>query len=313
MATNNGVGALAGDEKLAADAYARVTADMAALAPEQVSQVNLDIQVAAGTVLGVLPEVKALRDRMAKELPAFDLAAFDKLEDYVLALTFAQGAFQTATLPPDDLQELATEAASLRERLLADARALALHGLFDSRKLDQLKGANGNKNVAQDLQMLSQAFQESWPQIQGKSATVAEDLQTASRVGTRLTRVLGLREQGPALLADATDKRMRAFTLMIRTYEEARAAVGYLHRHDGDADAIAPNLYAGNARRRSTGNTPADPTQPVQAPAATGTAPAPVAGTTATTATSPGLPPAAVAAAIAAQKGAPASKDPFLS
>ena len=40
---------------------------------------------------------------------------------------------------------------------------------------------------------------------------------------------------------------------MIRTYEEARAAVGYLHRHDGDADAIAPNLYAGKSRRRPDG------------------------------------------------------------
>lgn len=197
----------------------------------------------------------------------------------------------------------------MRERLLADARALSLHGLFDSRKLEQLKGANGNKNVAQDLQMLSQALQESWPQIQGKSATVAEDLQTASRVSTRLTRVIGLREQGPALLADATDKRMRAFTLMIRTYEEARAAVGYLHRHDGDADAIAPNLYAGKSRRRPTGDTTADPVQPTQTPAATATA---TAGATATP-TSPALPPSAVAAAVAAQKGAPASKDPFLS
>ena len=233
----------------------------------------------------------------------------------MLALTFAQGAYQTATLPPDDLQALATEAASLRERLLADARRLRCTGFFDSRKLDQLKGANGNKNVAQDLQMLSQAMQESWPQIQGKSATVAEDLQTASRVGTRLTRVLGLREQGPALLADATDKRMRAFTLMIRTYQEARAAIGYLRRHDGDADAIAPNLYsANNSRRRPTDNTTTDPTQPAQTPGVTATAPAPIAGTTTTTTTTiPGISPAAVAAAVAAQKGAPASKDPFLS
>ena len=39
MDTNNGVGGLASDEKLAADAYARVTADMAALlAPEQISR-----------------------------------------------------------------------------------------------------------------------------------------------------------------------------------------------------------------------------------------------------------------------------------
>jgi hypothetical protein len=45
-------------------------------------QVNLDVQVASQTILGALPEIKALRERMVKELPAFDAAQFDKLEDY---------------------------------------------------------------------------------------------------------------------------------------------------------------------------------------------------------------------------------------
>jgi hypothetical protein len=187
---------LASGEKLAAEAFARVAPDMAALPVEELTQVNLDLQQATGTILGVLPEVAALRERMVKELPAFDIAQFDKLEDYTLALRFAHAAFQTATLPPDDLTELSAEAVALRARLLADATALSLHALLDARKLDQLKGANGIKNVAQDLQMLSQIMQESWPQIQGKSATMAEDLQTASRIGTRLTRIVGLREQG---------------------------------------------------------------------------------------------------------------------
>jgi hypothetical protein len=60
---------------------------------------------------------------MAKELPAFDLAQFDKLEAYVLALTFAQVRVQIVTLPPDDLQALATEVTRVREQLLADASA----------------------------------------------------------------------------------------------------------------------------------------------------------------------------------------------
>lgn len=291
--------ALTGDvaaEKVAAEAYARVAADIAALTPEQLLQVNLDVQTATSTVLGVLPEVKAVRDRIAKELPAFDLTLFDKLEDYALALRFTQGAYQTATLPPDDLQALAEQASSLRERLVTDAKALALHGLFDPRKLEQLKGANGYKNVAQDLEALSQALQESWSTIQGKSPLAAEDLQTASRVGTRLTRVIGQREQGPALLAKATDERLRAFTLMLGTYEEVRHAVRYLRRHEDDADSITPSLYPGKGKRRSS--------DPVPTPVI---GPAPVI---------PTVPPPSAApvhdAAAQPQKG-PATSGPFMS
>jgi hypothetical protein len=260
--------------------------------------------------LGVLPKVKALRDRMAKELPAFDLAQFDKLEDYALALMFAQTRFQIATMPPDDLQALSTDATTLRAQLLADATALSLHGLVDPHMLDQLKGANGYKNVAQDLQILSETMLESWPKIQGKSATAADELQAASRIATRLTRIIGLREQGPALLATATDQRMRAFTLVLRAYEEARDAVGYLRRHDEDADTIAPSLYLGVSKHRQTADPEPAPAPTGTQPAGTSPTPAPVSATATTEV--PAISPAAATAAVAAQKGAPASKQPFL-
>ena len=292
---------IASDEKLVDEAFQRVKADLAALAPDELVQVNLDVQAATGVILGVLPGVRALRDRLAAELPAFDLKAFDKLEDYALALRFAQGAFQTATLPPDDLELLTAEASKLRERLLADANALALHGLVDPRKLEQLKGAKGFKNVAQDLETLSQALQESWSQIQGKSPIVAEDLQAASRIGTRLTRVLGLRDQGPAVLAVATDQRLRAFTLLLRAYEETRFAVRYLRRREDDADSIAPSLYPGVSRRRPS---EPEPTVPSNAPP-TGSVPSPPAASS-TTQMPAGTAPVATPAAGAS------SKNPFL-
>ena len=192
------------------------------------------------------------------------------------------------------------------------------------RKLDSLKGANGIKNVAQDLQMLSQIMQESWPQIQGKSATVAEDLEAASRIGTRLTRIVGVREQGPAQVAAATEQRQRVFTLTLRAYEEARSAVAYLRRREGDAESIAPNLYTGKQRRRPTDNAPTDgsptngsPTNGPQAPGSGTGASSPGGVTSAqvgsTTAQFPAVTPAAVSAAVAAQKGGPGSKEPFLS
>lgn len=298
------IGSSANDEKLAAEAMARIAADAAALSPEELVQVNLDLQEATGTILGTLPEVMALREQIAKQIPAFNLAYIDKLEDYTLALRFAHAAFQTAVPPEDDLTQLAEDATTLRERLLADAQALSLHGLVDRRKLESLKGANGVQNIAQDLQMLSQVLQENWAQIQGKTATVLDDLSSASRMATRITRIVGLRDQSPGHVEAVTEQRQRVFTLVLRAYDETRAAITFVRRREGDAESITPNLYTGKGRTRATAKPQTDTTQP-PAPAAV----APVAAAV----TPPTVPPEAVAAAVAAQRGGPGSKEPFIS
>lgn len=245
------VSKLASDEALVADSYERVKADLAALPSDQFVQLNVDVQFATRTILGSLPEMRTLRERMIKELPAFDVAAFDKLEDYAQALKFAQSGFQIATQPPDDLEALVETGGKLHDRMLADAKALGQYGLFDVKQLDKLKGGNGFNNLAEDLELLSRAMTSAWETIKGKALTPFEDVQTASRIGLRLTRIVGLREQGPARLAAATELRLRAFTLVSRTYEEAREAIGYLRRREGDLENIAPTLYPGKSRRKA--------------------------------------------------------------
>lgn len=242
---------VAKDEALIQKSYERVKDELAALAAEAVVPVNLDVQLAVSTVLGALPELRAWRDRIVNELRAFDGASFDKLEDYTQALAFTQSKFQFATRPADDFDAVVTEAGKLREKLVANAQSLALSGLFDPTSLQQLKGAKGYKNVAQDLHALSTAFHDNWSNIQPRSRLSADDLQAASRVALRLTRLVGQREQAPALVAAASELRMRAFTLVLHTYEEARAAIGYLRRKEGDLDSIAPSLYPGKSRRRA--------------------------------------------------------------
>ena len=231
-------------------AYERVKVDLAALRPEDLLQVNADIPAAVSKILRALPQVKELRARIAMELPMFDLGAFDKLEDIALALSFAHGCYQAAIQPPGDLKALSAEATQLRERLLADARALSLRGLIDGGPLAKLKGAKGYQNTADDLLMLSNVLEEAWPQVQGKLATTPGDLLRAHQLSTSLTKVVQLREQGPALLAAATEQRKRASTLVVRVYEDARRAVAYLRAREGDAEAIAPSLYQGRPRRR---------------------------------------------------------------
>ena len=59
----------------------------------------------------------------------------------------------------------------------------------------------------------------------------------------------GLREQGPAVVQDVARIRDQAFTLMMRAYDEVRRAVTFLRWQQGDADTIAPSLYAGRGGR----------------------------------------------------------------
>lgn len=64
--------------------------------------------------------------------------------------------------------------------------------------------------------------------------------------------MVGLKEQGPGATQVVSDLRVRAFTLLARTYDAARSAGMYLRWKFNDVDSIAPSLYAGrsNGRRK---------------------------------------------------------------
>jgi hypothetical protein len=65
-----------------------------------------------------------------------------------------------------------------------------------------------------------------------------------------MTRLIGVRERAPGRITEAADLRNRAFTLFLRTYNQARRAVQYLRFDVEDADDITPVLYPGKRRRK---------------------------------------------------------------
>ncbi len=262
------------NEALVAEAFARVRADLEAVPAEQLRQLNVEVQAATRTILGSLPEIQALRERLVEALPEFDADAFDKLEDYVWALRYAQASHNVATHPPDDLEEVTAEGLRLRERMLADIKALQTFGLIGAKALENLKGGVGYNNLAVDLDILCHTLTEEWPRISDHAHTTLEEVTTAYQVAARLTRLVGLREQSPARLSAAAELRTRAFTVLIRTYEEARNAIAYLRRHEGDVDSIAPSLYTGKARRRGVDEEVVTPSpEPAAPPVSSSTAP----------------------------------------
>lgn len=241
-----------GAQVLSNDVFENVQPELAALDADELVPIKLDVSMAVTTVLGVLPELHGLRDQIVKELPTFDLPRFDKLGAYARALAAAHAAFLSATQPPDNLEELVERALDQRETLLAEVKLLVQHDIVKDERLAELKGAKGYKNIGTDLMVLTNVLRETWPRIEGKIFTTAQDLDLAVETSTRLLGVVGQREQAAAQISAAMERRVRAFTLLSRAYEDARRAVAYLRAGAGDADVIAPSLYPGRPRPRKS-------------------------------------------------------------
>jgi hypothetical protein len=107
--------------------------------------------------------------------------------------------------------------------------------------------------LAYDVLMLVQVLKEAWNRVHGRTPVTLTELDQAAVKAETLLRAVGLRDHARPTVAEATVLRRKAFALFMRAYAKARAAVQYLRAEQGDADAIAPSLYAGRSKRRKTG------------------------------------------------------------
>jgi len=250
--------------------------------------INIDVMAAVTTALGVLPKVLKLRPRVEEELPKFDLSVVDKFETYAMALYEAQADYLSATRPAEPLPQLVEEATKVRDTLFADVQALAHRQLIDGEEIREVKTAVGYKALAMDLQLLSNAMHRKWDVVQSKTAVQLPEILQANQLARRLLRVVGEREQAPAVAAEAAANRSRAFALFLKAYDEVRRAVTYLRWRDGDWDRFTPSLYAGRGTGKRKGET--EPPIPTNGPPTDAAEGAPVAPPV--TPTVPGVSPA---------------------
>lgn len=247
-------------ELLPQEVLASLLPEYAAVPPGELIPISLEISQAVATVFGVLPEVQALRPAIAALSPNYDLAPLDKLEAYTIGLNEAHGRYLTATRPSEELAHVMEEATSLRATLLSDATSLVNRGLLDPKRLTQLKGVVGYRNVSLDLNLLVQALRPNLAVFAGKSAVTEAELDRAARLQQRLLRLVGEKEQSAPATVEATEVRQRAYTCFMRAYDHVRRAVHFLRWKEEDADSITPSLFAGRTRRKG-----ADVPAPVQA------------------------------------------------
>jgi len=253
--------------------YDRRIEEIKAVPESELVPLNLDVHSAIATVLGTLPALSKLKDRFGK-LPEIDQTRLASLEDYAEAAAEANMRHETAIAPNDDIVELNEAAMKMRETLRIDATALANRGLVDSSRLSAFKGLVGYKNVGFELLGWASVMHDAWPRIQNRTPITEEELISAKELAERLIRAAGVREQTPAMVAEVAHIRQQAVTLMIKAYDQVRRATLFLRWNEGDAEDIAPSLYAGRVRHPGGATDAPATTTRAAAPAAPAPAPA---------------------------------------
>lgn len=243
-------------------AYQRLQPAMLAIPDSELLPIFLDVPTVIATVLGAEAKLRAYREEIVKLAAFQDVVCIDDLEDAARALMHANMTYQLAVDPPHEFTEIAEKAQALRSTLHSDATALVKRGLFADAELANYRGIVGYKVVAADLALLAGALRRAWPKIAGNTAIKLADLEEANALADALITAVGVRDQSPAVVAEAVRMRSRAFTLTLRYYEDVRRPITYIRAPHGDAEQLAPSLYA----NRGNGNHKKEE-EPVAAPA----------------------------------------------
>ncbi|UQA58769.1 hypothetical protein [Polyangium aurulentum] len=253
--------------KDAAAAFAEVRPEMDALAKDDLAVINTDIPRAVSIAIGAAPHLVALRARFVEELPKHAVQYLDNLEKYALAAWYAHLVALPAPSPENTVKKLMEEGAPLRESLLVGAEALAHAGFFDRERVAKIRSGTGYVDSASDLVALSALFSEHWAAVGNKTAIEWSQVERAAELGPQILVALGERElPAGAKAEELADLRVRAFSLLVRAYDQCRRAAAYLVWGTGDLDEIAPSLFAtrGGGRKSS----PKDEEDAAQEPAA---------------------------------------------
>ena len=244
---------------------------------DSVLPITVDITSMVAKAVGSMPEIRRFREQVVR-LPDFDLNAFDNTETYARAAGFAHTRYLAASEPDSALAAKFDEAMKLRELLLTDVTALAKRGLLNGKRLTELKGPVGYKNGAQDLATLSEIIRPHLAAIAGKTAVTEADLDRAEDMSDEIITIVGEKEQGPASVAVTSEVRQQAYTLFVRTWEQAHRAISFIRFAEGDADEIVPSLVerrpsAKQKEAEPVASAPAAAVQPVNGHAAAPVAP----------------------------------------
>lgn len=231
-----------------ARAFAELHDEIAAVNEELLVPISVDIPSAHAIALAAADRIDELMPQLEK-LWMLDLERIRKLRMYAVA---CQHAHLLATVPEQvdpRLPRLVEEGAKLRQDLLATAELLVRFGDVAEHRVAAIRSGIGHVEMASGLEQLGVLFEEIWDRVYSRIPVTAEMVERAPVLALELHTLLGAKAVRPiARQNDARSMKHRAFTLLVKAYEECKSAVDYLRRREGDAVRYTPSLFAKKRR-----------------------------------------------------------------
>jgi len=225
----------------AADAFAKIEPELAALTPEELAPLPEDLQGVVAAALASAPRIHGFRDAIVAELPNHPIEKLDKLESYAHAARYAHLVHMYSDTSPEQAKALIDEATKLRDGLLIGAEALAHRNLLVADAVAHIRKGHGNADLAGDLVALATLFKEGWGKVASKTAVEKQEIDRAAELGPAVL-VANAAKKHAGKSVDTDAQRARAYTLLLQAHESCRQALTYLRWKEGDADTIAPSL-----------------------------------------------------------------------
>jgi hypothetical protein len=135
--------------------------------------------------------------------------------------------------------------------------------------LAKYRGTNGNRAVAEDLNLLTALLSKGFDTRDGKCGCDRAELEEAAELASQIITATGLQKASRSARTVGSERRLRGYSYLLKTYDQVRRAMTYLRWDHGDADLIAPSLYS--FRKRKNAAAPKQPKTPSGDAAATAT------------------------------------------
>ena len=238
------------------EALASAKAKAAAIPEEKLLPVRVDITEAAFGVMGSMPAIETKRESI---LAIFGDEGRQTLDAVLPAvnLVLEANAEHTAATDPG-LEAEALELFQKRVFLLSIVNAAIARRVCDGRILTKLMGGQSYVALAHDIMVLIRFLTGLLPKLGDVKLSSAE-LRTLQLEAQAFGGKVGQRDRARANASVTGMERSRAYTHFVRSYDQARKLVNFVRWHFGDAEQIAPSIFAGRARQANPNQTDTDP------------------------------------------------------
>jgi hypothetical protein len=232
-----------------ARAFAELHDEIAAVSDELLVSINVDISYAHRIALWAADRIDELMPKLEK-LPDLDMQRIRKLRMYAAA---CQHAHLVATAPEAGdprLSRLLEECAKLRAKLIVTAEMLVEFDEISEERVAVIRSGSSHADMASSLEQLGLLFAEIWDRVESRIPVTAEMVERAPDLAFEINALLGAKavRVGAAKPSEAQSMRQRAFTLLVKVYEECQSAVEYVRRREGDGQSFTPSLFTRKKR-----------------------------------------------------------------